>query len=137
MTAGEGGQQIEGDATWPDTDVGGTSSCVIEYPEDLAERPVAFDGTITAVTTGAHDEDAGATPVRLEVQINEVFAGDVRDSVVMHTWDFMLQDRDVEGARVLAAAEPSLDLMGCGFTRPYSSAEAAEWRATFRSRKSE
>lgn len=125
--------QVEADAAWPETDVDSASSCIVEYPEDLPDRPIAFDGTITDVATGARDEDAGATPVRLDVQINEVFSGDVQDSVVMRTWDFMLQDRDVQGARILAAAERSLDLMGCGFTRPYSETEAAEWRAAFSS----
>ncbi len=137
VTSGEGRQQMQGDAAWPESDLDGASSFVVEYPEDLPERAVAFDGTITGVSTGSYDEDAGATPVRLDVQINEVFAGDVGDSVVVRTWDFILQGRDVEGARILAAAERSLDVMGCGFTRPYSSAEAAEWRATFSSGESE
>lgn len=118
-------------ANWPDVDSGG-EACVVRYPHDLGKLENAFDGTIEAVEFGNYNEDAGATPVRLEFRVNEVFRGQHIDNfVVMNTWDFMLPNEDVTGTRLLAAAGPSLDLMGCGFTRPYSEDDASRWRKTF------
>lgn len=118
-------------ANWPDVDSEG-ETCVVRYPRDLDDQEKAFDGTIETVEFGDYNEDAGAAPVRLEFRVNEVFRGEHIDNfVVMNTWDFMLPDEDVTGTRLLVAAGPSLDLMGCGFTRPYSEDEASMWRKTF------
>jgi hypothetical protein len=116
---------------WPATKPGPAVSCVYDYPADLPDREIAFDGTITRVRMGTYDEDAGATPARLELEVNEVFTGTLAEVVTMRTWDFMLPDEDVTDVRILAAAGPTLDLMGCGFSRPYSVGEAREWREAF------
>ena len=118
---------------WPSTEIGAAASCVYDYPRDLGGREIAFDGTITATVVGEYDENAGAKPVTLYLYVNEVFKGDLpeHDEITMSTWDFMLPDDDVSNVRILAAAGPTLDLMGCGFSRPYSEAEAAEWRTVF------
>ena len=101
------------------------------YPDRLAERAFAFDGTILEVTRGEYDRGAGAAPVELELRVNEVFRGDLGDLVTMHTWNFMLPEHDVRGARILASAGPTLDVMGCGYTRPYSEEDAQYWRSVF------
>ena len=116
---------------WPSTGIGAAERCAYEYPDDLADRAIAFDGTIVGITRGQYDDDAGAVPIDLEVRVNQPFRGDLSGVVTMHTWDFMLPGRDVTGVRVLAAAGPTMDLMGCGFTRPYSEAEAGHWRDVF------
>ena len=115
---------------WPDVQTS-NADCVVDYPRDLRERSVAFDGTIEKVQLGEYDEDAGATPARVEIRVHEVFYGDIEGFIVMRTWDFMLPDDDLSGKRVLVAADHSLDLMGCGFTRPYSKEDADFWRKTF------
>jgi hypothetical protein len=117
-------------ADWPDVTTE-DMDCVVSYPEDLDDRPFAFDGTIEAVHLTAYDEDAGARPARLEIRIHEVFRGDLDEFVVLQSWDFMLPQEDLAGTRVLAATGHSLDLMGCGFTRPYSKRDATFWRQTF------
>ena len=119
-----------GPREWPDVDTV-NMDCVVDYPEDLKSRAVAFDGTIEGVVLATYDANAGATPARMEIRTNEVFRGDIEDFVVMRTWDFMLPDGDLRGTRILAAAGQSLDLMGCGFTRPYSTHDAKMWRETF------
>ncbi|HWC32060.1 MAG TPA: hypothetical protein VG709_02930 [Actinomycetota bacterium] len=120
-----------GHRAWPSTEIGPAVSCVSEYPHRLDDRAYAFDGTIQEVTRGEYDQDAGATPVDLRLRVNEVFQGDLGDVVTMHTWNFMLPEHDVRGTRILASAGPTLDLMGCGYTRPYSEEDAQYWRDVF------
>jgi len=118
-------------AGWPSVDTAAVT-CVVTYPDDLTESSVAFDGTVVGVQAGEPQPDAGGDrPVRLELRVNQRFKGAVGAAVVMKTWDFMLPGEDVTGVRVLAAAGESLDLMGCGFTRPYSPEEAAVWAEAF------
>lgn len=121
-----------GDVTaWPDV---GTENmdCVVDYPDDLAKRQQAFAGRVESVEVDEYDEDAGARPARVRFRIEELFRGIVHgDYLVLYTWDFMLPEQDITGARVLAASDISGDLMGCGFTRPYSEQEARMWRETF------
>lgn len=109
-------------------------SCVHQYPEDLRSRPVAVDATILSVTRGPYDEDARGTPVTIHLQVNRVFNGPPRDSLRISSWDFTTaadESSDPIGVRLLAAMEPSLDLMACGFTRPYSEGDAQRWEAAF------
>ena len=123
---------LTGTATaWPATDATTAGSCVVSYPDDLEDRAVAFDGTIMDTVRGDPNEDAGATPVDVRVRVHEAFRGNVGDAVTMHTWDFMLPEEDVKGVRILAAADAAMDLMGCGFTRPYSAEEAGVWKDAF------
>ena len=120
----------EGKSGWPK--LGGAAiECVYDYPEDLVERPIAFDGTVETVLFGAEDEDAGARPARVEMRVNEVFRGDIDGFIVMNSWDFMVPGEEIVGTRVLAAAGHTLDLMACGFTRPYTTEDADMWRSTF------
>lgn len=110
-------------------------SCVHQYPEDLSSRPIAVDATIVRVTRGAYDEDARGTPVTIEMRVNRVFNGAPPDNLNMRSWDFTNADgsSDPIGVRLLAAMETSLDLMACGFTRPYSEQDAQRWEAAFNS----
>lgn len=117
---------------WPSTEVDRrVADCVYQYPDDLETRAIAFDGTITKVHIGHYLRGPSATPVRLRMRVNEVFRGDLSDEVTLHTWRFMLPKHDVTGARLLAAAGRTMGLMGCGFTRPYSEADAEYWRQVF------
>jgi hypothetical protein len=120
---------------WPSTETGAAAECVYQYPDDLADRPVAFDGTVLSISHGAYVDDAGAAPVELVLQVNEVYRGDLGRTVTMHTFDFSGPDQasewDPTGIRILAAASESLDVMACGFTRPYSAQDAALWADAF------
>jgi hypothetical protein len=121
-----------GDLTgWPDVETE-NMDCVVTYPGDLAKRDRAFAGRVESVEIGDYDEDAGARPARVAFRIEELFRGIIHgDYLVLNTWDFMLPEHDITGARVLAAGDNIGDLMGCGFTRPYSEEEAQMWRETF------
>lgn len=108
--------------------------CVHSYPEDLDERPYAFDGTVVSVSRGEHVEEAAGTPLELKVEINEAFNGDLASTVTLHTWDFAPESEatfDPTGARILVATGDTMDVMACGFTRPYSVDDAELWRTTF------
>ncbi len=117
-------------AQWPDVETQ-NMDCVVSYPDDLPSRAFAFDGTIQAVELAGYDEDAGARPARIKVRINELFRGDLDEFVVLRSWDFMLPEGDLRGRRLLAATGQTLDMMACGFTRPYSQEDANFWRRTF------
>ena len=120
---------------WPPTEPGAAASCVYRYPDELAERPIAFDGTIVSIHRGDYIEEAAATPVDLDLQVNKVFRGDLGDTVTMHTFDFSAPGSagawDPTGIRILAAASESLDVIFCGFTRSYTVGDAELWEATF------
>lgn len=121
-------------ANWPNPDPNPPAiSCAYRYPDDLQDRANAFDATVVDVDLGKYSEDAGARPATLTVSLNEVFKGPQKSSVVMKTWDFSLPPRPerVVGVRILAAAGEALDLMSCGFTRPYSQSDADRWRELF------
>ena len=120
--------------SWPDLRPPTAGSCVSTYPADLRRRAIAFDATVTAVRVGDFDENAGMRPATVDLAVHEVFAGPERQTVRMRTWDGFLprpEPQDAVGLRVLASAGETLDLMACGYTRPYRAAEAAEWRRTF------
>lgn len=120
---------------WPDLRPASAASCYVQYPDDLGDRANAFDATVTAVTIGEYDNNAGMRPATVELAVHEAFAGPERQTVVLRTWDGFLPSPDAQaavGLRVLAAAGDTLDLMGCGFTRPYNAAEADDWRTAFR-----
>jgi hypothetical protein len=106
----------------------GIGSCVETYTLDTLEnRDFAFDGTVTAI-----DGDA------VTFTVIEAFAGDVTDPVT-------LTASAMTGTSVTTAGGPSLAMdqrylvagdetfaWACGFTQPYESAVAAEWRAVTR-----
>jgi hypothetical protein len=107
------------------------ASCVYRYPDDLAGMPVAFDGTVIDIERGDYSDDAGATPLRLEVQVNYLYKGDLQPVVIMNTWDFSLPGHgpgwDPTGTRILTAVSESLDVTFCGFTRPYTESDGEFW----------
>lgn len=122
--------------SWPDLRPASAASCYVQYPDDLSSREIAFDGTVTAVTVGPYDNNAGMRPATVDLAVHEVFAGPQRQSAVLRSWDGFLPSPDPQeavGLRVLAAAGKTLDLMGCGFTRPYNKPDAEAWRTAFRS----
>lgn len=120
---------------WPSTEVGEAVSCVYRYPDDLTDQPIAFDGTVLSVSRAEYIDEAAAAPVDLVIQVNEVFRGDLDEIVTMHTFDFSTPDQpgdwDPTGVRILAASSTSLDVMACGFTRPYTVEDAHLWSAMF------
>jgi hypothetical protein len=125
----------------------GAASCVEEYSaRTLVGRDFAFDGTVEAVGTdasSAEEGDAdGSVPVTFTV--TEWFAGGDGDRVTvdMPAPGMVSTDGGIAyeaGARLLVSGEPRfggepLDeavAWGCGFTRAYDDATAAEWRAAF------
>ena len=135
--AGSASAQANDEQTpaWPSTEVGPATECVYQYPNDLADQPIAFDGTVLSISRGEYIDEAAAIPVDLVIQVNEVFRGDLGPTVTMHTFDFSTPDQteawDPTGIRILAAAGESLDVMACGFTRPYTTEEADAWADAF------
>jgi len=127
--------------------MGGAASCVEEYsPENLVARDFAFDGTVEAVgeadVSGAEGDSDGSVPVTFTVA--EWFAGGEGDRVTvdMPAPGMVSSDGGITyevGSRLLVSGEPRfggepLDdavAWGCGFTRAYDDATAAEWRAAF------
>lgn len=127
--------------------MGGAASCVEEYgPETLAARDFAFDGTVEAVgeadASGPEGDSDGSVPVTFTVA--EWFAGGDGDRVTvdMPAPGMLSSDGAIThevGSRLLVSGEPRfggepLDdavAWGCGFTRAYDDATAAEWRVSF------
>lgn len=105
----------------------GVGFCVEQYgPETLRHRSIAFDGTVTSVTTD-----------RVTFAINESFRGTEGSSVT-------LAAPGMTGATVTSAGGPSFAIgqrylvagedqfaWGCGFSQPYDSDVAAEWGRIF------
>jgi hypothetical protein len=114
---------------------GAAVDCAVGYPQDLSKMTYAFDADVTRIDVGAYDEDAAARPVVVTVAIHRMFRGSLPTVTRMKTWDFMLPDdpQSVVGIRALFSAGPSLDVMACGFTRPYNDSDAALWDRTFSS----
>lgn len=106
----------------------GTAMCVETYSLDtLPNREVAFDGTLTAVQGD-----------QMTFQVNEVFVGDLGDTVVLDGADVVASRSTVSsvegptlavGDRALVAGEGEL-AWGCGFTQPYDPDIAMQWRDT-------
>lgn len=131
----------------PAVSMGGAASCVEEYStEALAGRDFAFAGQVAAIAGTEADPAAEGDhdgSVRVTFAVTEWFAGDGPERV---TVDMPAAGTDsVEapayevGTRLLVSGEPRfggepLDApvaWGCGFTRPWDEATAAEWRAAF------
>jgi hypothetical protein len=146
VTAGRGGQTTAGAS-----DGGAVSSigsCVEEHSlRTLTNRKFAFDGTVTDIRVGEPDPDAWGAPVRVTYQVHQWFAGGHGDTVTLAAWDFdVIVDRSsqsevyadsvgtlvsAEGMRLLVSGDEKMAWLGCGFTRPYNAAEAAQWEAAF------
>jgi hypothetical protein len=143
VTAGNGEQPTG--ASGGDTVSTSSGSCVEQYSlRALRNREFAFDGTVTDIRTGEPDADAGAAPVRVTYQVHQWFAGGGGDTVTVASWGFIVDgssDSSVpvtsvgdpaltEGTRLLVSGDTDMQ-WACGFTRPYSAAEAARWEAAF------
>lgn len=118
---------------WPDLRPPTAASCVSRYPDGLRANTTAVDATVTAVTVGEFDDDAGMRPATVDLAVHEAFAGPARDTLTLRTWDGSLpgEPQAAVGLRVLASAGDTLDLQGCGYTRPYDPDEAQRWRTVF------
>lgn len=117
---------------WPPTRPPEAASCAYPYTMSvLRDRPHAFDGTIVGQRAGEYSDEAMGRPVDLTFDVHQWYKGGEGDSATVHTWDFMLPDREVAGVRLLIATGENSHFMGCGFSRPWSAEEAAEWEAAF------
>jgi len=115
---GTGGEQP--DAMPPG---GGMAMCLAVYsPETLADREVAFAGTVTAM---AGDD--------ITFDVEEVFRGDVGETETLGGAEFIggiNPDNPTPvavGDRLLVAGDGGF-AWGCGFTQPYDDEVAATWR---------
>lgn len=117
---------------WPPSEQGeeAAAECAYRYPDDLPTFAYVFDGTVVETRPASWDDDSMSARVELIVDVNESLKGEMPDQVVMSTHDFTRSDDvpDLEGVRFLAAANESLDVVYCGFTRDYSAQLAREWR---------
>lgn len=142
------------DTTRPDVVASGTGElpgeasggCAFEYsPETLAERTLAFDGTVEKIDSGG--PFAGNS---VEIRVEEWFVGKpegVQEFVVVNMAPPSDQgagqysdSRQAEsptytvGTRLLVAGESTREellVWGCGFTRYYEPATSDEWRRAF------
>lgn len=116
------------DDTAVDPGSGGMAMCAEVYSlETLAARDFAFDGTVTAI-----DGDD------VTFEVNEVFAGDVGDTVTLGGASSVTGDPNLSSAggpglgvgdRALVAGDDTF-AWGCGFTQDYDAAVADQWRQT-------
>ncbi|MFK4090897.1 hypothetical protein ACI2LF_42725 [Kribbella sp. NPDC020789] len=122
-----------------------SNSCVHEYaPKWLAERPVAFDGTVLSATPAP-----GTMGWNVTFQVNEWFrpsTGQQRFTMLMWVGPgHQVQASDMQGyevgdrllttggARVRGGDPMDWPVVnGCGFTRTYDVPTAATWRKVFR-----
>jgi hypothetical protein len=139
VTATHGGQASDarGGET-VSTSSGSAASCIEEYSlRTLRNRKFAFDGTVASIRAGEPDSDAGGTPVRVTYEVHQWFVGGDGDTVTLASWDFITDGLSLsgdpeptEGMRLLVSGDTDM-AWGCGFTRPYSAGEAAQWEAAF------
>lgn len=118
---------------WPPTGQVG-APCDRTYPEGLAGATVAFDGTVTAVQLGEEVPLAGGRRITLTFRVDEIVAGPNQRAARLQTWGFFVPDdpRSLLGARALISTGASTDeIEGCGYSRPWTVADAAEWHRIF------
>lgn len=104
---------------------GGMAGCVATYSlETLAQREIAFVGTITGI-----DGD------QLGFDVEATYRGDVGDTVTLGGAQMLTGITPdtlppvQAGDRLLVAGDGGF-AWGCGFTQPYDDDVAADWRAT-------
>jgi hypothetical protein len=145
VTADSGGQTTGAPGGETVSSIG---SCVEMYSlRTLKNRKFAFDGTVIDIRAGEPDPDAWGAPIRVTYQVHQWFAGGHGDTVTLAAWDFDVivdgsSESDVstdsvgtvaptDGMRLLVSGDDRMAWLGCGFTRPYNAAEAAQWEAAF------
>jgi hypothetical protein len=117
------------DGSGPGTGMG---RCVEEFSvESLAGRDFAFDGTISHVDPrGDAGGDAGAVPTEVTFQVHHWYKGGSGDEVVLKTYEQPGVVTSVEGSPALSAGTrllasgDDLFLWSCGFSMPYTEANA-------------
>lgn len=122
-------------------DVGGdiAMSCAFGYSsETLAQRDYAFDGEL--IDAGEPPADGGVALAlgRITFKVNEWFKGGDGNTVTLEGGGLPIgygsEDEGavlVEGGRYLVSGDEDF-VWACGFTKTYSEAMAAEWRAATR-----
>lgn len=112
-------------------------SCVSNYPERLDAFPVAFAGTVVDQKDGKFkpgtDPEKKIKPIEITFEVDTAYRGVTTKRITLHTFDLTALNptEDHIGKKALVAAEESLDLQYCGYTRPYSEQDAAYWASTF------
>jgi hypothetical protein len=119
------------DPDWPSVEVPAAASCAIVYSnEALASRDLVIDATIVDVDLDGVNED-GDQRIRLGMVVHEWLRGDGPAEVDVMTWSFDDSETFPIGARLLLApgtnVDGTLQMSACGFSRPYSVAQADEW----------
>lgn len=131
------------DPDWPPVEEDPpAATCSTPYSrENLARREPVIDATIVDVDLDGVNEN-GEQRVRLGMVVHEWLRGDGPDEIDVLTWSFDAATFDVAtrpmddetlpvGARLLLApgvnSDGSLQMAACGFSRPYSVAQADEW----------
>ena len=110
----------------------GLGSCAFEFSVDtLAERQFAFEGTVTEI------REPGATdaPYEIVFEVARWFNGGEASTTTVRTYDVsgtsLAGDLGLAVAdRVLASGDEDF-LWGCGFSMPYSDADAALFEQAF------
>lgn len=129
-----------------------TADCVEEAtPQTLLAKAEAFDATVKSIRRGDYSDEAAATPLEVELHINEWFAHEGEqpppDVITRDSWDHRSPQvadgaesdvaRGLEvGVRLLSAGAGEMvgslpTPEGCGFTIAYDDAARDEWRDVF------
>ncbi|HET6743031.1 MAG TPA: hypothetical protein VFH76_29030 [Kribbella sp.] len=115
---------------------GRAASCVEGYSlKTLAQRNIAFDGTVERVVAMG---EGPVGRVQITFGVNEWFRGGTGQQVTVVA-DTAGEDADPldleQGSRLLVSGQTQqggllpIAWTGCGFTRPYDAATAADWKS--------
>jgi hypothetical protein len=110
----------------------GLGSCAFEFtPQTLAEREFAFDGTVAEIA----EPEAMDAPYEVTFEVTTWYRGGDGPTVSVQTYDVsgtsLAGDLALEpGQRVLASGDDDF-LWGCGFSMPYTDADAATFQEAF------
>lgn len=125
------------------TDRGGGGvavSCAEQFSvETLARRDFAFDGTITEVIPPQDPEaEEGAAAAEVVFEVHRWYKGGGADTVSLRTYELPGVISSIEGgldlsvgSRLLASGD-DVFLWSCGFSMPYSEANAQLFEQAFR-----
>jgi hypothetical protein len=122
------------------TDAGGSvaARCVEQFSfATLAARDFAFDGTITEVTPAENPEAEGAAATEVTFQVHRWYKGGSGDTVTLKTYEQPGVVSSIEesldltvGTRLLASGD-DVFLWSCGFSMPYTAADARLFAQAF------
>lgn len=122
----------------PEFDHPAGAICIREYPAELDKFPIAFDGRIvkqeeTGEELRPSSPDA-LRPVVVTFFVEEGYRGVGSGSeITLRTFDYEPETPMIShvGERFLVAAQDSLDLHLCGYTRPSNEQDRRYWAETF------